>query len=171
MEFSGSAMPRPEAVYFATLQIRFDSAAKPMKHPRGRKSVVAFNIRIRVKPDNSGVITDGLKQSLNPFDEIALEEHCASGEGLAEEVVVVSIGPARVQNQLAHRARDGRRSRMLLASDAPLERSMRQGPAAGRAARAARAVLLGKQAIDDETTQRADARRAVGPPQARSPRR
>ena len=59
------------------------------------KRVVDFNIRIRVKPDNTGVITEGLKQSLNPFDEIALEEALRLKEkGLAGEVVVVSIGPA-----------------------------------------------------------------------------
>ena len=64
----------------------------------GIKRVVDFNVRIRVKADNSGVITDGAKQSINPFDEIALEEALRLKEkGLAEEVVVISIGPAEVQ--------------------------------------------------------------------------
>ena len=57
------------------------------------KRVVDYNVRIRVKPDGSGVITDGVKMSINPFDEIALEEALRIKEkGLAEEVVAVSIG-------------------------------------------------------------------------------
>ncbi len=59
------------------------------------KRVVDYNVRIRVKPDGSGVITDGVKMSINPFDEIALEEALRIKEkGLAEEVIAVSIGPA-----------------------------------------------------------------------------
>jgi electron transfer flavoprotein alpha/beta subunit len=65
------------------------------------KRVVDYNVRIRVKPDGSGVITDGVKMSINPFDEIALEEALRIKEkGLAEEVVAVSIGPADCQQQL-----------------------------------------------------------------------
>jgi electron transfer flavoprotein beta subunit len=65
------------------------------------KRVVDFNVRIRVKADNSGVITEGVKQSINPFDEIALEEALRLKEkGLADEVVAVSMGPPDVQNQL-----------------------------------------------------------------------
>ena len=53
----------------------------------GIKRVVDFNVRIRVKPDGSGVITDGVKMSVNPFDEIALEEALRIKErGGAEEV-------------------------------------------------------------------------------------
>ena len=62
------------------------------------KRVVDFNVRIRVKPDGSGVITDGIKLSLNPFDEIALEEALRIRErGEAEEVVAITIGPADCQ--------------------------------------------------------------------------
>ena len=58
------------------------------------KRVVDYNVRIRVKPDGSGVITDGLKMSINPFDEIAREEALRIREkGQAEEIVAVSIGP------------------------------------------------------------------------------
>ena len=61
----------------------------------GIKRVVDYNVRIRVKPDGSGVITEGVKMSVNPFDEIALEEALRIKErGGAEEVVVASIGPA-----------------------------------------------------------------------------
>jgi electron transfer flavoprotein beta subunit len=67
----------------------------------GVKRVVDYNVRIRVKPDGTGVVTDGVKMSINPFDEIALEEALRIKErGLADEVLVVSIGPADAQQQL-----------------------------------------------------------------------
>src|ERR1700752_3430992 len=67
----------------------------------GIKRVVDYNVRIRVKPDGSGVITDGVKMSINPFDEIALEEALRIKEkGAAEEVVVATVGPADCQQQL-----------------------------------------------------------------------
>ena len=62
------------------------------------KRVVDYNVRIRVKPDGSGVVTEGLKMSINPFDEIALEEALRLREkGQAQEVVAVSIGPEDAQ--------------------------------------------------------------------------
>ena len=65
------------------------------------KRVVDYNVRIRVKPDGSGVATDGLKMSINPFDEIALEEALRMlGKGQATEIVIVSIGPDDAQQQL-----------------------------------------------------------------------
>jgi electron transfer flavoprotein beta subunit len=67
----------------------------------GIKRVVDYNVRIRVKPDGTGVVTDGVKMSINPFDEIALEEALRIKEkGLAEEVVVATLGPADCQQQL-----------------------------------------------------------------------
>src|SRR6202007_439770 len=67
----------------------------------GIKRVVDFNVRIRVKPDGSGVVTDGVKMSVNPFDEIALEEALRIRErGAAEEVIVATVGPADTQQQL-----------------------------------------------------------------------
>jgi len=119
------------------------------------KRVVDFNIRIRVKPDNSGVMTEGVKQSLNPFDEIALEEALRLREkGLADEVVVASIGPAEVQTQLRTALAMGADRALLVTTDAPLEpldaaRTLlklveRETPML---------VLLGKQAIDDDNNQ------------------
>ncbi len=59
----------------------------------GLKRVVDYNVRVRVKSDGSGVETDGVKMSINPFDEIALEEALRIKEaGGASEVIVVSIG-------------------------------------------------------------------------------
>ena len=67
----------------------------------GLKRGVDYNIRIRVKPDNTGVVTDGVKMSINPFDEIALEEALRIRErGEANEVVVVTIGSGDAQQQL-----------------------------------------------------------------------
>ena len=65
------------------------------------KRVIDYNVKIRIKPDESGVITDGVKMSINPFDEIALEEALRIKEsGKANEVIIVSIGPDDTQQQL-----------------------------------------------------------------------
>jgi electron transfer flavoprotein beta subunit len=119
------------------------------------KRVVDFNIRIRVKPDNSGVITEGVKQAINPFDEIALEEALRLKEkGFAEEVVVASIGPPDVQAQLRTALAMGADRALLVNHNGPLEpldaaRLLlklveREQPLL---------VLLGKQAIDDDNNQ------------------
>jgi electron transfer flavoprotein beta subunit len=119
------------------------------------KRVVDYNIRIRVKPDNTGVMTEGVKQSLNPFDEIALEEALRQKEkGLADEVVVVSIGPADVQNQLRTALAMGADRAILVNSAAPIEPldaakiflklAEREQPLL---------FLLGKQAVDDDNNQ------------------
>lgn len=119
------------------------------------KRVVDFNVRIRVKPDGSGVITDGIKLSLNPFDEIALEEALRIRErGEAEEVVALTIGPADCQQQLRTALAMGADRAVHVVHDGVVE------PLA-----AARTilkviekeqpflVLLGKQAIDDDNNQ------------------
>jgi electron transfer flavoprotein beta subunit len=73
------------------------------------KRVVDFNIRVRVKPDRSGVITEGVKMSINPFDEIALEEALRIKERSgAGEVLVVTIGKADAQQQLRTGCTDSR---------------------------------------------------------------
>jgi electron transfer flavoprotein beta subunit len=121
----------------------------------GIKRVVDFNVRIRVKADNSGVITDGVKQGINPFDEIALEEALRLREkGLADEVVVASIGPPEVQAQLRTALAMGADRALLVHSAGPLEALdaakvflklvEREHPFL---------VLLGKQAIDDDNNQ------------------
>ena len=72
-----------------------------MKILVGIKRVVDYNVRVRVLPDGSGVDTDGVKMSVNPFDEIALEEALRLREaGKAEEVIVVSAGGDECQQQL-----------------------------------------------------------------------
>ena len=72
-----------------------------MKILVGIKRVVDYNVRIRVRSDGSGVDTDGVKMSINPFDEIALEQALRIREtGAAEEVIVVSLGGNECQQQL-----------------------------------------------------------------------
>ena len=119
------------------------------------KRVVDYNVRIRVKADGSGVVTDGLKMSINPFDEIALEEALRIREkGQAQEVLVVSIGPEDAQQQLRTGLAMGADRAILVQTSAELE------PLA--AARILQQivnrekpdlVLLGKQAIDDDCNQ------------------
>ncbi|MGB7783156.1 MAG: electron transfer flavoprotein subunit beta/FixA family protein, partial [Pseudolabrys sp.] len=65
------------------------------------KRVVDFNVKIRVKPDGSGVELANIKMSMNPFDEIAVEEAIRLKEGgKATEIVAVSIGPAQVSETI-----------------------------------------------------------------------
>jgi electron transfer flavoprotein beta subunit len=119
------------------------------------KRVVDYNVRIRVKPDGSGVVTDGVKMSINPFDEIALEEALRIREqGQATEVFVVSIGPSDCQQQLRTGLAMGADRAILVESDAELEPLAaaqvflkiieKENP---------ELVLLGKQAIDDDCNQ------------------
>ena len=72
-----------------------------MKILVGYKRVVDYNVRIQVKPDGSGVVTEGVKLSANPFDDIALEEALRLREkGIATDVIVATIGPADAQAHL-----------------------------------------------------------------------
>ena len=65
------------------------------------KRVVDYNVRVRIKPDGSEIVLDGVKMSINPFDEIALEEALRIKErGEAKEIIVVSIGTQENQQQL-----------------------------------------------------------------------
>lgn len=121
----------------------------------GLKRVVDYNVRVRVRNDGSGVDIDGVKMSINPFDEIALEEALRIKErGDANEVVVVSIGSSDAQQQLRTGLAMGADRAILVESgESPdpltcarvfLELINREGPGL---------VLLGKQAIDDDNSQ------------------
>ena len=121
----------------------------------GIKRVVDYNVRVRVKPDGSGVVTDGVKMSINPFDEIALEEALRIKEkGGATEVVVATIGPADTQQQLRTALAMGADRALLVVSAAaiePLDAAKvflklveKEQPFL---------VILGKQAIDDDNNQ------------------
>lgn len=119
------------------------------------KRVVDYNVRVRVKPDGSGVVTDGVKMSINPFDEIALEEALRIRErGRAKEVIVLSIGSADCQQQLRTGLAMGADRAILVETDAEVD-----PPAAARLIlkvvqrESPGLVLLGKQAIDDDCNQ------------------
>jgi electron transfer flavoprotein beta subunit len=133
------------------------------------KRVVDYNVRIRVRPDGSGVITDGVKMSINPFDEIALEEALRIRErGAAVEILLVSIGQADCQQQLRTGLAMGADRALLIESSDDIEPLI--------AARALLTiierekpdlVLLGKQAIDNDCSQTGQMLAALwGRPQA-----
>jgi len=120
----------------------------------GLKRVVDYNVRVQVKSDGSGVETDGVKMSINPFDEIALEEALRIKErGEASEVVAVSIGSSESQQQLRTGLAMGADRAILVKTDEGLD-----GLVVARIFKAlaeregADLVLLGKQAIDDDSS-------------------
>jgi len=133
------------------------------------KRVVDYNVRIRVKPDGSGVVTEGVKMSINPFDEIALEEALRIRErSQAKEVLAVSIGPQDCQQQLRTALAMGADRAILVENDVELEPL-----AAARVLlklierESPDLVIMGKQAIDDDCNQTGQMLAALwGRPQA-----
>ena len=126
-----------------------------MKILVGYKRVVDYNVRIQVKPDGSGVVTEGVKLSANPFDDIALEEALRlRDKGIATEVVVVTLGPADCQAHLRNGLAMGANRAIHVVTDQPV-----QPLTAARALlklvekEEPQIVLLGKQAIDDDANQ------------------
>ena len=126
-----------------------------MKILVGYKRVVDYNVRVQVKPDGSGVITDGVKLSPNPFDEIALEEALRlRDKGIATEVVIATIAPADAQAHLRNGLAMGANRAIHVVCDQPigsltvartlLKLVERENPDI---------VILGKQAIDDDASQ------------------
>ena len=119
------------------------------------KRVVDYNVKIRVKADGSGVDTANVKMSMNPFDEIANEEAIRLKEaGKAEEVIAVSLGPAKCQETLRTALAMGADRAIHVQSDAEL-----QPLAVAKLLKAVvekeepGLVILGKQAIDDDSNQ------------------
>ena len=121
------------------------------------KRVVDYNVKIRVKPDGSGVELANVKMSMNPFDEIAVEEAIRLKEkGVATEIVAVSIGPAKAQETI--------RTALAMGADRGILVETPEGEAieplavakllkALVAAESPGLVILGKQAIDDDCNQ------------------
>ena len=88
----------------------------------GIKRVVDYNVRVRVKPDGSGMATEGLKMSINPFDEIAIEAALRLKEsGAFTQVVLVTIGPAEAEQQLRTGLAMGADRAIRVAAPAELE--------------------------------------------------
>ncbi|MBC7656224.1 MAG: electron transfer flavoprotein subunit beta/FixA family protein [Frankiaceae bacterium] len=119
------------------------------------KRVVDYNVRIQVRPDGSGVVTEGVKLSANPFDDIALEEALRlRDKGLATEVIVATIGPADCQAHLRNGLAMGANRAIhvvsneavqpLTAARVLLKLVEKEQPGI---------VILGKQAIDDDASQ------------------
>jgi electron transfer flavoprotein beta subunit len=119
------------------------------------KRVVDYNVRVRVKPDGSGIMLDGVKMSVNPFDEIALEEALRIKERLGSlEVLAVSIGVADAQQQLRTALAMGADRAILVQSDVAVEPLTAAHTLLALAKKEnPDLVLLGKQAIDDDANQ------------------
>lgn len=119
------------------------------------KRVVDFNVRIQIKPDGSGVVTDGIKHSMNPFDEIAMEEAVRWKEkGKITEIIAVSLGGDKCEETL--------RTALAFGADRAIhvkEAGEMQPLTAARALAAifkkegAQILFTGKQAIDDDASQ------------------
>ena len=119
------------------------------------KRVVDYNVKVRVKSDNSGVDIANVKMSMNPFDEIAVEEAVRLKEaGVATEVVVVTAGVTQCQETLRTALAIGADRAILVETDAEL-----QPLAVAKILKAlaekeqAQIIVLGKQAIDDDSNQ------------------
>lgn len=119
------------------------------------KRVIDYNVRVRVKPDHTGVVTDGVKMSINPFDEIALEEALRIKErGGATEVIVASIGPSDTQQQLRTGLAMGADRAILVTSDtAPEPLTAAQTFLKIIEKEQPSIVIMGKQGIDDDNAQ------------------
>ena len=119
------------------------------------KRVIDYNVKVRVKADETGVDLANVKMSMNPFDEIAVEEAVRLKEaGIVSEIVVVSIGPDKAQDQIRQALAVGADRGLLIKTDDEIE------PLA--VAKLLKAVIeeekpefaiLGKQAIDDDSNQ------------------
>uniref|UniRef100_A0A0A9XI89 Electron transfer flavoprotein subunit beta n=1 Tax=Lygus hesperus TaxID=30085 RepID=A0A0A9XI89_LYGHE len=127
----------------------------------GVKRVIDYAVKIRVKPDKSGVVTDGVKHSMNPFDEIAVEEAVRMKEKkIASEIIAVSCGPAQSQETL--------RTALAMGVDRGIHVEIAPGDlntiqpihiskilAKVATDEKADIVIVGKQAIDDDSNQTA----------------
>ncbi len=119
------------------------------------KRVVDYNVKIRVKADQSGVETANVKFSMNPFDEIAVEEAVRLKEaGKVSEIVVVSMGPAQAQETLRTALAMGADRAILVQTDNEVQPlAVAKALKALVEKEAPRLVILGKQAIDDDSNQ------------------
>jgi electron transfer flavoprotein beta subunit len=127
----------------------------PMKILVPVKRVVDYNVKIRVKADGTGVETQNVKMSMNPFDEIAVEQAIRLKEaGLAEEIIAVSLGVTQSQETIRTALAMGADRGILVETDEALEPlgvakclqkiAEKEGPGL---------ILMGKQAIDDDANQ------------------
>ena len=116
------------------------------------KRVVDYNVKVRVKNDNSGVELDNVKMSMNPFDEIAVEEALRLKEkGLANEVIAISIGKSQVQETIRNALAMGADSGIFVEANETLEPlNVAKIISSITTKEKFDLILLGKQAIDDD---------------------
>ena len=124
------------------------------------KRAVDYNVKIRVKSDESGVELANVKMSINPFDEIALEEAVRLKEaGTASEIIAVTIGPEKAQEQLRTALAMGADQAILVKTDAPTDLGGVEPLAVAKTLKQlieqhkADLVIMGKQSIDDDSNQ------------------
>ncbi len=123
------------------------------------KRVLDYNVKARVKPDGTGIDLAGAKMSMNPFDEIAVEEAVRLKEsGKATEIVIVTIGPAVAQDVIRTAMALGADRGILVTTDLPTDTSV-EPLSVAKILKAIVAqenpnlVIMGKQAIDDDSNQ------------------
>lgn len=124
------------------------------------KRVVDYNVKIRIKADNSGVELANVKMSINPFDEIAVEEAVRLKEkGIASEIVVVTIGPSVAQENLRTAMAIGADRGILVQTDLPIDLGGIEPLSVAKILKAVineeqpQLVIMGKQSIDDDSNQ------------------
>lgn len=124
------------------------------------KRVVDYNVKIRVKTDGSGVELANVKMSMNPFDEIAIEEAVRLKEaGTVSEIIAVSIGPDKAQEQLRTAMAVGADRGVLVKTDDPIDLGGVEPLAIAKTLKALvdkespDLIIMGKQSIDDDSNQ------------------
>lgn len=124
------------------------------------KRVVDYNVKIRVKADQSGVELANVKMSMNPFDEIAVEEAVRFKEkGIAKEIVVVSIGPTQAQDIMRTAMAIGADRGILVQVDQPIDLGGVEPLGVAKILKALvekeqpNLIIMGKQSIDDDSNQ------------------
>jgi len=133
--------------------------SKGLKILVGCKRVIDYAVKIRVKPDKSGVVTDGVKHSMNPFDEIAVEEAIRMKTAkTAKDIVAISVGPPKSEETLRTALAMGMdRGIQIIVKDKEYEKLQPLAVAKILAKIAEEEkpdiIILGKQAIDDDSNQ------------------
>jgi electron transfer flavoprotein beta subunit len=119
------------------------------------KRVIDYKVKVRVKSDHTGVVTDGVKMSMNPFDEIAVEEAVRLKEkGVATEIVLVTVGETICQETLRHGFALGADRGILVESERSFEPlNIAKILKAIVTKETPELVILGKQAIDNDCNQ------------------
>lgn len=124
------------------------------------KRVVDYNVKIRVKADQTGVELANVKMSMNPFDEIAVEEAVRLKEkGIVKEIVAVSIGPSQAQDTIRTAMAVGADRGILVQTDKPTDLGGVEPLAVAKILKALvdkeqpNLIIMGKQSIDDDSNQ------------------